>query len=1535
MSEAEEPVSSAPTRRRSQRDRKQVEKFGSQGKRKRSLSDTEGDDHDQDLHGEEDDDDPLTPLPPSPHSEIEEDEDEPPIPDADDEEEEYHASSTKPKKPKASKPKVAVAESGAESSTKPKTPAKPKGGGKGKGKAKETDKDGPPAKKRRTVAKPRVAKTAGIMKGIGRGKKAKAGAEAFDAEKVAKETGISGDNYLFNAILNPTTLQSTTESLLTSLSSHPPNSSSHATTEPQLALADLLTCIIRCCGCNETVDGDQVVDFDGVTDVLEGFVDGLGKESPSYPLISKLPPFKSFPHSLSAFIRLLITSSAELGLLYEDISIDSTASDQDQSSGITIIDTLVTWVGAMSSSKVRSFRHTATFVAMEVQAALCEVAAGVEREAEVVVRQKEGEKKRRKAKGKDGGDGGGKGKGKEGEREKELEERGKEVRERRTKLVEFLKEFVDGVFVHRYRDLDPHIRQTCVSALGTFFSLHPSHFLDSSYLRYIGWVLSDKAPGVRLAALGALEKAYEKSDYVGAMQHFTERFRARLGEMARGDIEVGVRVGAVKVLGMIDSYGLLDEERDDQDEEGGGEREELVKLVFDEEGKVRKAVGGFVRGVWEECVESRLVGRGKVGKEDRERAGVKALGLLLVRWGRALDRDNERGGEVESQGSNDGDSDGRERRGGRRGGKGGVAGMLDVNKKGRIALAVEALWDEIEAVGDWETLLDVLLLDHSASEPSGSGSGRKGKGRKEKGKDKDEGSVDDAWRLDEVEEGVLLEVLVASLGKAKEEVVGSKKGEEETVTSDISRALIKALPRLFVKHQTDENRIADVLLLPQLMNLDMYLEMRMITAYASLWDDVTKQFLSHSSPKVLTRAVSTIAHLMNATSLSNTNSTKILELEDELSTSLRDLVGGREELEVATFSEDEVLSLGALCTRIARLGGVRDLVGWMEEDEGGKQSSAWDIISAVAERGKLGYREEETMVDQAMRVLTTHIYWKTKNLTTADNPSPEEEAFREGLREQRDALVEKLLESAIGTQSNTMEGVKRTAFQNLINIHILFCPSQTLAADGSPLATAALPLTFDDEVQYRLAGFIQAEVERYAEELDDSGMSHKGKAGSDDGSDTEAEAEEQPKKNGKSSKRKKPTTDEADISSRSQLEREYAFLDVIATFLRAIRTGTLHVRHGAVLLAHHGRLGPTFDMCCKVIVEVLREEGLYNGKGEVVVAVVTQALRESFTLLLEGVVDTEEHVIGLAKILAPCFVMRGAQLAILRRLESQHVVEIHTSLLTWIGKRLGIYEVNKNKKGRNTAIIFFRALLPLLVNVESRDALKIKAHMDQALAQAKVEISATTKVWEPYRAYEKRLGSSMVKEKGKKKAQGKGAKSTEFVTTDDEDHEQGHESDGPPPAKAPNGVNRPAPRRSRRTNRADDFVSEPEDQEMQPVTDQHTPKARPRPRPAYVQKATPESPVRSQARSPSLSPIQSPATPSVTLPSATLPDDDEETNGVATPKLSRKRARSEDLDEPERGQTPAIEGGGSVPPSPHPACPPSDEIQVKRKRVRH
>ena len=66
------------------------------------------------------------------------------------------------------------------------------------------------------------------------------------------------------------------------------------------------------------------------------------------------------------------------------------------------------------------------------------------------------------------------------------------------------------------------------------------------------------------------------------------------------------------------------------------------------------------------------------------------------------------------------------------------------------------------------------------------------------------------------------------------------------------------------------------------------------------------------------------------------------------------------------------------------------------------------------------------MVDRAMHVLTLHIMWKARGLHAHDvDLSPEDSRFLEKLREQRETLLEKLLEFAVGSQSNTAEGVRR------------------------------------------------------------------------------------------------------------------------------------------------------------------------------------------------------------------------------------------------------------------------------------------------------------------------------------------------------------------------------------------------------------------------------------------------------------------------------------------------------------------------------
>lgn len=325
--------------------------------------------------------------------------------------------------------------------------------------------------------------------------------------------------------------------------------------------------------------------------------------------------------------------------------------------------------------------------------------------------------------------------------------------------------------------MDPSIRAECVQAIGKWLKEFPAYFLDGQYLRYIGWVLSDSNTQVRLEAVKSLVPLYGMDDYVVSLQSFTDRFKGRLVEMATSDAELSVRVAVIQVLSSIDRHGLLEEEQ----------RSTLCLLIFDAEPKVRRAVSNFVSGVWDEVASERLVGKRKPDDTEKNRAGLKALAQLFVQWGRVLDKKGAEGGDENWDGdsSSQGESSSSQRD---------ISVVVSSRQKGRIGLAVEALWDEIEVISDWETMCDFLLLDHSAGQEDPSDSSPVAAARRKKArKATNDSLVDEAWRLEEVEEAVLLEILVSSLRKAElEAATAAKKVITSLISalSDLTRFLV-------------------------------------------------------------------------------------------------------------------------------------------------------------------------------------------------------------------------------------------------------------------------------------------------------------------------------------------------------------------------------------------------------------------------------------------------------------------------------------------------------------------------------------------------------------------------------------------------------------------------------------------------------------------------------------------------------------------------------------------------------------------------
>jgi cohesin complex subunit SA-1/2 len=65
------------------------------------------------------------------------------------------------------------------------------------------------------------------------------------------------------------------------------------------------------------------------------------------------------------------------------------------------------------------------------------------------------------------------------------------------------------------------------------------------------------------------------------------------------------------------------------------------------------------------------------------------------------------------------------------------------------------------------------------------------------------------------------------------------------------------------------------------------------------------------------------------------------------------------------------------------------------------------------------------MVSETLNLLTMHIIWKTKSLPSQGTRTSDDKKAAQTLLEQRTALVQKLIDFAVGNQSNTTEAVKR------------------------------------------------------------------------------------------------------------------------------------------------------------------------------------------------------------------------------------------------------------------------------------------------------------------------------------------------------------------------------------------------------------------------------------------------------------------------------------------------------------------------------
>ncbi|KAJ3681089.1 hypothetical protein LUZ60_015578 [Juncus effusus] len=399
-------------------------------------------------------------------------------------------------------------------------------------------------------------------------------------------------------------------------------------TDPKSAMVDLLMMLFEACGAKYHLDVETLDDTD-VDDVVISLVQSAKNGLVEDNYNSKQKDLKNFKENLGAFWEDLVLE-CQNGPLFDTV----------------LFDTCMGYVIAISCSPPRVYRQVATLIGLQLVTSFISAAKTLTAQRETTQRQLNAEKKKRS----------------DGPRVDSLIKRLSTTHERITGLEEMMRKLFEGLFMHRYRDIDPDIRMSCIKALGVWIVSYPSLFLQDSYLKYLGWTLNDKSALVRKTSVLALQSLYEIDDNIPSLGLFTERFCNRMIEMA-DDIDISVAVSAIGLLKLLLRHQLL------TDEELGP----LYDLLIDEPPMIRRAIGELV---FDHLIAQNVKSSQSGSKEGDGESSEVHIGRLL---------------QILREFSDD--------------------PVLS-------SYVIDDIWDDMKAAKDWKCIIAMLLNDDPESELS-------------------------------------------------------------------------------------------------------------------------------------------------------------------------------------------------------------------------------------------------------------------------------------------------------------------------------------------------------------------------------------------------------------------------------------------------------------------------------------------------------------------------------------------------------------------------------------------------------------------------------------------------------------------------------------------------------------------------------------------------------------------------------------------------------------------------------------------------
>ncbi|XP_075192749.1 LOW QUALITY PROTEIN: cohesin subunit SA-2-like [Anomaloglossus baeobatrachus] len=306
------------------------------------------------------------------------------------------------------------------------------------------------------------------------------------------------------------------------------------------ALLDLITFYIQCSGCQGVVTAELFQNPNNrniMQKLTEEFDEETGLQfkkfmaypwiltitwpvnldSEDYPLIRPGIYWKKFRSNFCEFTSVLV-QQCQYSVIYDGY----------------LLNTLISLLLGLSDSCVRAFRHTSTLSAVKLLTALIGVILNLDINIDNADRLYEVEKKRDHLK-------------KINPRLEQLDKKRKKLQQRHREIEDMMDALLKGTFLQRYRDVVFEIRSLCIEEIGMWMKMYPHVYLTDSYLKYVGWMLHDKVPDVRLKSLISLHGVYEKTNLVSKMDLFTIRFKDRIISMTL-DKDHEVSVQSMKLL---------------------------------------------------------------------------------------------------------------------------------------------------------------------------------------------------------------------------------------------------------------------------------------------------------------------------------------------------------------------------------------------------------------------------------------------------------------------------------------------------------------------------------------------------------------------------------------------------------------------------------------------------------------------------------------------------------------------------------------------------------------------------------------------------------------------------------------------------------------------------------------------------------------------------------------------------------------------------------------------------------------------------